>query len=328
MKANPVSIGLARINTEDCEFQISSDSCVEALASSIAQIGLIHPPFVISRPDSTCAVVSGFRRIRACAQLGWSEIPVCFVPPERGALDVLALAVADNAQHRELNLIEQARVVDKLYPFFASEADLAAYCGPLGLCLNRELVSRLKRIQRLSPAIRDCIDRGSISLSIALELEKLEGPEGEALAGLFDALRPTLSQQKEMLTMAKDIAAAEDLSVPDLLETGLLAGIRSNTDLNRQQKVKQVRALLKKRRYPGIKAFEEAFEKNRRALNLPEAVALRPPPDFEARQFSLTITFQTAAELVTHMQTLGRLPADPHFEAIINKRFADSDPIH
>lgn len=328
MKANPISIRLTQINTEDCEFQISTRQSVDGLAASIAQIGLIHPPLVISRPDSAYAIVSGFRRVRACRQLGWSETPARLIPDGRNTMEVLALAVADNAQHRDLNLIEQARAVAKLSPFFANDADLAAYCGPLGLSLNPELVSRLKRINRLSLAIRDCIGRGSISLGIALELEKLDGPAGQALAGLFDGLRPTLSQQKEMLSMAKDIAASEDLSVPDLLETGELAKIRSNRNFNRQQKVKQVRAFLKKRRYPGIQAFEDAFEKSRRALELPEAITLRPPPDFEAQKFSIVLTFQTAAELAAHVQTLERLPADSHFEAIINKRLADSDPIH
>lgn len=332
MTAHPRSVRLAQINTEDCEFKISdeqsSERSVEALAASIAQVGLIHPPFVFSRPDAAWAVVSGFRRIRACRQLGWSEIPVCVVPPERHLLEVLALAVADNAQHRELSLIEQARAVAKLSPFFTREADLAAYCEPLGLSLNRELVSRLKRINRLSPVIRDCIGRGSLSLSIALELEKLDGPAAEALAGLFDALRPTLSQQKEMLSLATDIAAAGDLSVPELLETGEMAAIRGNRDFNRQQKIKQVRAFLKKRRYPVIEAFEAAFEKNRRALDLPEAVALRPPPDFEAQRFSIVVTFQTAAELAAYLKNLERLPADPHFNDIMNKRLADSDAIH
>ena len=328
MKADAVSIQLAQINTEDCQFQISTEQSVDELASSIEQIGLIHPPHVIFRPDSSYAVVSGFRRVRACRQLGWSETSVRLIPNEHKPLEVLALAVADNAQHRELNLIEQARVVAKLSPFFASDADLAAFCRPLGLSLSRELVSRFKRINRLSPAIRDCIGRGNISLSIALELEKMDRHAGESLAGFFDALRPTLSQQKEILSMAKDVAAAEDMSVSDLFDTGELVALRFSKDLNRQQKVKQVREILKRRRFPGIKAFEDAYEKNRRALNLPQAIVLRPPPDFEAQKFSIVVTFQTAAELTAYAQALERLPADPHFEAIINKRLADSDPIH
>src|SRR5260370_21456348 len=48
---------------------------VGPLAASIADVGLLHP--VVITPDST--LIAGARRIAACRQLGWSEIPVTIV---------------------------------------------------------------------------------------------------------------------------------------------------------------------------------------------------------------------------------------------------------
>jgi ParB family transcriptional regulator, chromosome partitioning protein len=45
---------------------------IEALANSIAATGLLHPITV----DATGNLLAGARRLAACKQLGWSEIPV------------------------------------------------------------------------------------------------------------------------------------------------------------------------------------------------------------------------------------------------------------
>jgi ParB family chromosome partitioning protein len=48
---------------------------VDSLARSIDQIGLLHP--VVVRSDGT--LVAGERRLAACQQLGWTEIPATIV---------------------------------------------------------------------------------------------------------------------------------------------------------------------------------------------------------------------------------------------------------
>jgi ParB family transcriptional regulator, chromosome partitioning protein len=45
---------------------------IEALAKSIAANGLLHPITV----DATGNLLAGARRLAACKQLGWSEMPV------------------------------------------------------------------------------------------------------------------------------------------------------------------------------------------------------------------------------------------------------------
>jgi ParB-like chromosome segregation protein Spo0J len=45
---------------------------IDALARSIADVGLLHP--VVVRPDGM--LIAGARRIAACRRLGWSKVPV------------------------------------------------------------------------------------------------------------------------------------------------------------------------------------------------------------------------------------------------------------
>ena len=45
---------------------------IDSLAASIAKVGLLHPPVI----DENNKLIAGFRRIKACEKLGWTEIPV------------------------------------------------------------------------------------------------------------------------------------------------------------------------------------------------------------------------------------------------------------
>ena len=45
---------------------------ISGLADSIKDIGLVHP--IVVTPDHE--LVSGQRRLEACRQLGWTEIPI------------------------------------------------------------------------------------------------------------------------------------------------------------------------------------------------------------------------------------------------------------
>ena len=49
---------------------------LDSLKASIVHLGLLHPVVV----DEKSALIAGFRRIRACEALGWSEVPVRVVP--------------------------------------------------------------------------------------------------------------------------------------------------------------------------------------------------------------------------------------------------------
>jgi ParB/RepB/Spo0J family partition protein len=48
---------------------------IDGLARSVADVGLLHP--IVTRPDGT--LIAGARRLAACKQLGWSEIPATVI---------------------------------------------------------------------------------------------------------------------------------------------------------------------------------------------------------------------------------------------------------
>lgn len=65
---------------------------IDALAASIASIGLLHPIVV----SSSNTLIAGFRRLKACESLQWSEVPVRVID-----LDSLLVAERDENTCRE-----------------------------------------------------------------------------------------------------------------------------------------------------------------------------------------------------------------------------------
>jgi ParB family transcriptional regulator, chromosome partitioning protein len=59
---------------------------IDGLARSIRAVGLLHP--VVVRPDGL--LIAGERRLVACRQLGWSDVPVTEVDLEQVARGELA----------------------------------------------------------------------------------------------------------------------------------------------------------------------------------------------------------------------------------------------
>lgn len=65
----------------------------------------------------------------------------------------------------------------------------------------------------------------------------------------------------------------------------------------RQRKVQEVREVLRRRRFPRLKAMEEAYNAELRALKLPPGVRITPAPYFETLTQKLEVQFNSAAQL-------------------------------
>lgn len=321
-------VPLARIETADPAYRVTAEQAVEGLADCMDAVGLLHPPILVARRPDFYGVVSGFRRIRAAERLGWSEIPARVLPTDADPLLCASLAVADNAQQRALCLIEQTRAVSLLAPFFEEPGPLAAHAARLGLSMSPQLVCRLSRLNRLSPEIRGHIEADAVPMSVALELETLDRPCAEAASRLFFETRPTLNEQKEILGLARDIARSEGKKLRQVLFESGISEVRADPQLSRREKIKQIRRLLNKRRYPWIHRYQERFEESRRALCLPDGAALEMPRDFEAEGCMLRISFASAEELASHLDALQGFVQSPHLAAILDKGLEDPHPLY
>jgi len=314
------SVSLTRINRQNDAFRITTREDVAELAVSIQSDGLIVPPTLIMEKHSTYVIVSGFRRVAACQKLGCNEIDARMLDSKTAPLACLRLAIAENAFQRQLNLIEISRALQKLASFFGGDHQLAQAASTLGLPANQSIIKKIKDLCLLPWSVQCSILNEAISLSMAVELGKLDPESALAFASLFDQLKFSLNKQKEILTLAAEIARRENNSVRHVIKAPRLQMIIDDEDLDRAQKERQIRACLRQWRFPQIVEAEKNYQIHHKQLKLGSDIKLIPPKGFEGNTFALNLNFTSLAHLRQLRDTIDQLIKHPSLEKIIERR--------
>jgi len=317
--AQTKSVPLSRINSQDDTFRITTRTSVDDLLASIPHEGLLNPPLVIPQP-SDFRIVSGFRRIAAFNELGLQEITIRILKPDVSPLQCLRFAIADNAYQRPLNLIETSRALQKLSGYLGTGKRIAESASILALPSNLSIINKIKDLCLLPEIIQNGILNDAISLAMALELKTLAPDSAIAIARLFNELKMSLNKQREIVTLVKEIARRDGISQKKLLEDNQLQEIINDEDCDRGQKVRELRAYLRQRRFPQIVKSEAIFEYQRRQLNLGNDIKLIPPKDFESTTYTVNMSFSSIAQLKALHTKLDRMTKHPGLKKIIKRR--------
>ncbi len=140
---------------------------LQSLANSIRQYGVLQALVVtrkeVPKNDGGLSVeyelISGERRLRASKIAGVKEVPVLIREGEESDLMKLELAIIENIQREDLNVVERARAFQKLVDEFSfSKAQVARKVGK-----SREYVSNTMRVLSLPEDLLNALSIGKIS---------------------------------------------------------------------------------------------------------------------------------------------------------------------
>ena len=153
------------------------------LEASLKSSGLLQPIVVRPSAESGYELIAGERRLRAATRIGWSEIPAVVKEIDDRAL--LSLALVENLQRTDLNVIEEAEGYERLIQEFSlTQQQVADVIGK-----DRTTVTNMLRLLQLPPAVRRMVQEGQLS-----------GGHARALLGLDDA--------RELAELAREVAAS------------------------------------------------------------------------------------------------------------------------
>ena len=310
------NVKLEDIDFKDETFRITTNDNTDDLFESIKDIGLLNPPLLIKN-NSHYTVVCGFRRIAACQRLGLGSIDARILDALTKKYECVKYAIVDNAFQRPLNLIEKSRSIDMLSGFFDDPDNLVRELSTMGLPENQSIIQKIKKLRYLPQAIQNGILSNTLSLPMALELGNLETAAGESLTKLFDRLKLGLNRQREIITLAKEIANRDDIPLIGVLNENALQEIINNNNFDRNQKTQQIRQYLKRLRFPHITKAERSFEKHKKKLNLKKGVKLIPPEHFESTIYTLKFNFSNLDDLQKHQSTFDAIIRNPSIKKIL-----------
>ena len=143
------------------------ESALSSLAESIRQYGVLQPLTVtrkeIERPGEGIYVeyelIAGERRLRAARIAGIAQVPVVIRHGEDSDRMKLELAIIENLQREDLNVVDRALAFDRLVKEFGlKHIEIGKRVGK-----SREYVSNTLRILMLPQEMRDALAAGEIS---------------------------------------------------------------------------------------------------------------------------------------------------------------------
>ncbi len=311
-------VKLSLIDFKDESFRITTQKNTDHLMDSIDNVGLLNLPLLIEK-RSGYKIVCGFRRVEACRRLDWSDIEVRILDVDTKRLECIKYAITDNSLQRPLNLIEQSRSINLLYLFFNDVGAMGKELSVMGLPENQSIIKKIKELCHLPGSVQRGILSNTVSLTMALELGKLQQDAGEGFAKLFETLKLSLNKQREILTLVKEISLREDIPILKVIESNILQKILTNEDLDRNQKISKIRIYLKQRRFPVITTAEKEFEKHLKKLKLGNGVKLIPPDNFEGSTYFLKISFKNLIELKDRKASFDAFIRNPSLKNILDR---------
>ncbi|MCR4281353.1 MAG: ParB/RepB/Spo0J family partition protein [Candidatus Kaiserbacteria bacterium] len=147
--------------------KVFEETALASLAESIRQYGVLQPLTVtrkeIERPGEGIFVeyelVAGERRLRAAKLAGISQVPVVIRTSEDSDRVKLELAIIENLQREDLNVMDRAKAFQRLVSEFGlKHVEVGKRVGK-----SREYVSNTLRILALPQHMQDALAAGEIS---------------------------------------------------------------------------------------------------------------------------------------------------------------------
>lgn len=148
------------------------EEALDELKKSILENGLIQPVTVRRMDDGRYQLISGERRLRACLDIGYKEIPSYIVQVDSKEA-MLALSLIENIQREKLNAIEIAEAYKRLLEECRlSQEEVATKLGK-----NRTTITNSIRLLKLPKQVRESIAKEEISAGHARALINLPSEE-------------------------------------------------------------------------------------------------------------------------------------------------------
>ena len=168
-----------------------SEEALEELSASIQSQGIIQPIVVRQVEGGSYEIIAGERRWRAAKQAGLNKVP-CVVKnvQDRAAI---AMALIENIQREDLNVIEEAQALQRLQDEFElTHQQVADVIGK-----SRTTVTNLLRLNQLDSEVKTLVEKKQLEMGHARALLVLETENQAEVAKVISKKQMTVRQAEQ-----------------------------------------------------------------------------------------------------------------------------------
>ncbi|EMB7845867.1 ParB/RepB/Spo0J family partition protein [Vibrio vulnificus] len=170
-----------------------SPQALEELTASIQSQGIIQPIVVRPVQDGHFEIIAGERRWRAAKLAGLKRVPCLIKHVEDRA--AIAMALIENIQREDLNVIEEAQALERLQDEFSlTHQQVADVIGK-----SRTAVSNLLRLNGLQLEVKQFVAQKLLDMGHARALLALEGEQQVGVAQQVASKALTVRQTEQLV---------------------------------------------------------------------------------------------------------------------------------
>ena len=163
------------------------------LAASIESQGIIQPIVVRMVETGRYEIIAGERRWRAAKKAGLSQVPCLIKRVEDRA--AIAMALIENMQREDLNVIEEAQALERFQNEFSlTHQQVADVIGK-----SRASVSNILRLNQLESEVKQLVSRKQLEMGHARALIMLEGVLQVQIAQQVATKKMTVRQTEQLV---------------------------------------------------------------------------------------------------------------------------------
>lgn len=169
------------------------------LTESVRCIGIKEPLLgKEGMAENTVEIYAGFRRLESAKLAGLLTVPVLVVPrKDITKKQMLLFNVTENVQREDLNPVDEAQAYARLQSEHSmSTDDIASSLG-----IKKRRIEKRFALLKLEPVIKDAVHEGRITVSAALEIDRLPREK----QGKFLEIAEELSTKKLELLVNKEL---------------------------------------------------------------------------------------------------------------------------
>lgn len=183
--------------------EITENALLE-LAESIKQHGLLQPLVVRKIASGNYEIIAGERRWRASKLAGKTDVDV--IVHQVDDETAMAVALIENLQREDLNVMDQAVAMQRLVSEFSlTHQQIAAL-----LCKSRTAVSNYLRLLNLNSHVRRLLENGDLDMGHARCLLMLDDALQTQVADMVVAKNLSVRETEALATRLKTCAPIQE----------------------------------------------------------------------------------------------------------------------
>lgn len=315
-------VRLQQIDLSDQTFSVNFLPDLRRLRASIQEVGLIQPVLLREKSTGQYQVVSGFRRVSVCRELGFAQIEARIPGRAVEDLKLFFVSLHDNLTSRGLNTVEKALVLEKLVHDFRVDprAVIETVLPLLDLERNEKILNTFLSLARMEEGAKRFVLAQEVSRTNIRRLAAWSAEDQRLVLPMLNSLKLSENRLREMLGLVEEISKRDRCGLEKIIRLPEIQTILSRPELTPTQKAEKVKKILSGLRYPLMSRLEERFEKQKKQLNLPSGVSISPPPFFEGKGLRIAIQFPSIEAYGSILASLASLVDRKEFREMIDPR--------